>query len=397
MGFLQKIEEVQKDLTRLGVDGWLIADDHAHNTCGYIFLEMDLKKKPTRRLYYWIPQRGAPVKILPKIEPYSFDHLPGSVLYYRSWQEMEQALGKILQNKMKILMEYSPRHALPNTSKIDAGLLDVIREMGVDVASSAYLLQKYTSVLTKKQIETHLFAAEVLCRTADLAWQFIEKSLKTANPIDEYIVQQFILKEIEKAGCLSSDLPICAVNENAADPHYTPIKGAAKPIREGDFILIDLWCKQDLPHSVYADIARVAFAGENPMQKHVKVFEIVKQARLLACEFIKEGLSAGRRVLGCEVDQVCRNFIAKMGFGDFFIHRTGHNIGIEVHGDGANLDDFETHDDRPLLPGTCFSIEPGIYLPGEFGVRLECDMYIDQNNQAHVTGGFQENIYTWRR
>jgi Xaa-Pro dipeptidase len=291
-------------------------------------------------------------------------------------------------------MEYSPRNAIPYISKVDAGTVDLVRSFGIEVVSSADLLQVFTSEWSEDQFHLHLEAAEVLDDTVSKAWDLIAYSLASNRPISEYDVQQFILTEFSQQNCLCEDPPICAVNAHSADPHYTPNAHNSTPIKPNDFILIDLWCKKKAPRAVYADITRVGVAAAQATAKQQHIFEIVRDARDAAMEFIESRLKQGIPVRGWEVDHVCRMMIQTAGYGEFFTHRTGHNIGEKDHGDGANIDNFETKDTRLLLPKTCFSIEPGIYLPEEFGVRLEHDVYIEADGRSvKVTGGLPTEIF----
>lgn len=391
MSFEIKLKQVQSDLVMQDIQGWLVYDYRRSNSLAYTFLEIPSDKMVTRRFFYWIPQQGEPIKIVPLIEPYTLDHLPGKKWIYKGWQELEEWVFSIAGKNKKIAMEYSPNNALPNVSKVDAGTIDFLRKTGAEIVSSANLLQRYTSVWSSEQFNSHLIAARVLEDTVEKTWAFIERSLYKKKFLDEYKVQQFMLNLIHEAGCQTNDWPTCAVNAHSADPHYHPTLETALPICVGDFILLDLWCKQKIPHAVYADITRVGVAG-SPTQKHRDIFNIVKGARDSATMMVKEYYENQRPIEGWQVDQTCRDFIQEAGFGDYFIHRTGHNIGEEVHGPGANLDNLETHDYRQLLPGTAFSIEPGIYLPQEFGVRLEYDIYLDLNGKMHITGGIQEEL-----
>lgn len=392
MNFEIKLKEVQSDLVKQGIQGWLLYDYRRSNSLAYTFLEIPSDKMATRRFFYWIPQQGEPVKIVPLIEPYTLDHLPGTKWTYKGWQELEQLIFSIASENKKIAMEYSPGNALPNISKVDAGTIDLMRKTGSQIVSSANLLQRYTSVWSQEQLNSHLTAARVLEDTVEKAWAFIARCLKQGVPVDEYQVQQFMLHSIQEAGCHTDDWPTCAVNAHSADPHYHPNPSDALPICPGDFVLLDLWCKQRIPHSVYADITRVGLAAPKPTEKQREIFNIVKGARDSATAMVKEYYENQRPLEGWQVDQRCRDFIQKAGYGDYFIHRTGHNIGEEVHGPGANLDNLETHDYRQLLPGTAFSVEPGIYLPEEFGVRLEYDIYLDLNGYMRITGGIQEEL-----
>lgn len=392
MSFESKLREVQSILMEQEIDGWLLYDYRRSNSLAHAFLEIPSDTMTTRRFFYWIPQKGEPIKIVPLIEPYTLDHLPGLAWTYQSWQDLEHLLFSIATENRTIAMEYSPYNALPNISKVDAGTVELIRKGQAQVVSSANLLQRYTSVWTPAQFQSHLAAAHALERIADRTWAFIESSLQLRSPIDEYKVQQFMLRAMEEEGCHTADRPTCAVNGHSADPHYHPTSDQALPIARGDFILLDLWCKQKVPHAVYADITRVGVAAAQSAQKQKEIFNIVKNARDVATLMIKEYYENQRPLEGWQVDQACRNVIQEVGLGDYFIHRTGHNIGEEVHGPGCNLDNLETHDDRQLLAGTCFSVEPGIYLPHEFGVRLEYDIYLDPAGHMLITGGIQEEL-----
>lgn len=290
-------------------------------------------------------------------------------------------------------MEYSPRNAIPYVSKVDGGTLEMVQGFGVEVLSSADLLQELLCVWTDEQLQTHLEAAEFLDKTVEKTWEWLSAQLKKGSAITEYDLQQFVLSEFKTYQFLADDPPICAVNAHTANPHYSPLLVGSHTICLNDFILIDLSCKKKDSNAVYADITRVAVAASKPQSKQQKIFDIVKQAREAAIAFLKTRIPCGKKVMGWEVDQVCRKVITDHGYGKYFIHRTGHNIGQTVHGNGANLDNFETADFRRLLPGTCFSVEPGIYLPGEFGVRLEYDVYLPLDGKSFlITGGIQDNI-----
>jgi Xaa-Pro dipeptidase len=392
MSFEQKLQDVQHSLGKQGVDGWLFYDFRRCNELACEFLQISEEKLLTRRFFYWIPQKGKPIKIVHSIEDKVLDHLPGDLLRYHTWQEIESHITSVLQHCKKIAMEYSPRNAIPYVSKVDAGTMDVVRGCGVEVVTSADLLQQYTNVWDSYKLETHLAAAEVLCRTVEKAWLLIAEALRAERALTEYDVQQFILREFEANDCMTGDAPICAVNAHSADPHYCPSKINAAQIRSGDFILIDLWCKQKKPRAVYADITRVGVAAAEATPRQREIFGIVKQARDAATALLKSRFEHSLPITGCEVDECCRAVIKKAGYGSYFVHRTGHSIDENDHGNGANIDSLETRDCRHLLPGTCFSIEPGIYLPNEFGVRLEYDVFIHPNGQVLVSGGIQDEI-----
>lgn len=388
--FHEILNRIQKKLVQCELDGWLLYDFRRSNDIACQFLDIPFNAILTRRFFYWIPKKGMPIKIVHSIECHVLDPLPGHLRPYRTWQEMEVSLKEALTNAKKIAMEYSPRNAIPYISKVDAGTVDLIREYNVEVVSSADLLQEFTSVWDDKKLKSHLYAADLLDKTVNDTWKFIRDNIH-AN-ISEYDVQQFMMRQFEKGGCISSDAPICAVNENSSNPHYSPTKEKAKIVSPGDFVLIDLWCKQDIPNAVYADITRVGVIAPKPTEEQQAIFNIVREARDQATLFVKERFQQKKPLMGCEVDQCCRDVIQKKGYGEFFIHRTGHNIDQNDHGNGANIDNFETQDVRLLLPGTCFSIEPGIYLPGKFGIRLEYDIYIHHQGDVQITGGIQKEI-----
>lgn len=392
MAFEKKLKEVQQYLIDENVEGWLLYDFKGNNPLAHSFLEIHHDKFVTRRFFYWIPKKGDPIKIVPLIEPYTLDHLPGIKWFYRTWMELERLLFSIAGENGKIAMEYSPSNSLPTISIVDAGTIELIKKGGAQVISSANILQKYTSVLNEEQVKSHFAAASVLQNIINAAWDFIRDALKKKTTLTEYQVQQFILEEMFSHGCTTDHPPICAVNANSADPHYSPQKMTAASIKPNDFVLIDLWCKQKNPQAVFADVTWVGVAAAKPTPKQQEIFALVKKARDEGTKFIQERLKAKQPIQGWEVDQKCRDVVEAGGYGDFFIHRTGHNLGIELHGSGANLDNYETHDFRQLLPGTCFTIEPGIYIPQEFGVRLEYDIYLTPELEMKITGGIQENI-----
>ncbi|MCH9628154.1 MAG: hypothetical protein S4CHLAM2_18090 [Chlamydiales bacterium] len=392
MDFHNKIEQIQARLQEQEVDGWLIYDNHGSNRFARELLGIPPHQVITRRFFYWIPKEGKPQKILHRIESESLKMLPGEVHLYLSWTELEEVLQVVLGEAKQIVMEYSPRNSNPNISVVDAGTVEVVRGFQIDVLSSADLLQYFTSVLSERQIETHLEAAAVLQTTAVRVWDLIADQLRVGNRITEYDVQKFILSEFTAQNCITEDGPICAVNGHSALPHYMATKQSAAEIQRGDFILIDLWCKKNVTHGIYADITRVAVAAPEPTPRQQEIFDIVRAAQKKAEHCIRTRMHKGEKVHGAEVDDVCRGHIIEAGYGAYFTHRTGHNIDTSVHGAGANLDNLETSDYRKMLPGMCFSIEPGIYLPEEFGVRLECDLLIHPNRSVEITGGTEETI-----
>jgi len=308
------------------------------------------------------------------------DLLPGLSAEYVSWEQQRQLLGQLLSGSRQIAMQYSPMNAVPYVSRVDAGTMELVRSFGIEVVSSGDLIQLFESRWTDGQLESHQFAAAALRRIVDEAFTHVRERLTHGKGLTEYGLQQFILSRFHDAGMVTSSAPIAAVNEHGADPHYGPPAAGSATISRDSLVLIDLWAKQAVSGAVYADITWTAFAGATVPEKHRTVFDIVRRGRDAALEFVRARIRAGQHPYGYEVDRACRDVIHAAGYGTQFVHRTGHSIGEEVHGNGANIDGLETQDTRRVLPRTCFSIEPGIYLPGEFGIRSELDVYLTEDD-----------------
>lgn len=381
-----RIVAIQEALVDIGtVDGWLFYDFRGSDPLAYRVLLLDPTQHVTRRWYYWIPTSGEPVKLLHRIEPHMLGELPGQVQQYVSWEQQRLLLASMLRGRRRIAMQYSPFNAVPYLSRVDAGTIELIRSFGLDVISSADLVQRFEAVWTDEQLESHRYAVTTLRNIVDEAFAHVASCLTNGRPLSEYDLQQFILSRIRDAGMTTSSAPIAAVEAHSADPHYGPTESGSSLITRDNLVLIDLWAKQTAPGSVYGDITWTGYTGMQVPAKQRMIFEHVRRGRDAALSFVQERVAAGRFPCGWEVDDVCRNTIRDVGYGDFFIHRTGHSIGEDVHGNGANIDNLETQDSRRLLPRTCFSIEPGIYLPGEFGIRSELDVYI-ADREAVVHG-----------
>ncbi len=363
-----------------GLDGWLFYDFRHLDPIAYRVLLLDPSLHVTRRWYYWVPAEGAPVKLQHRIEPHVLDGLPGEVRSYVSWREQQETLKAVLRSATRIAMQYSPMNAIPYLSRVDAGTLDLLRSFGLEVVTSADLVQQFEAVWDGAQLASHQVAAQGLRAIVDEAFRFVGTSLAAGRPLTEYGLQQFILSRMEARDLVTSSAPIAAVNAHSADPHYGPSAEGSASIRPGDLVLIDLWAKQPGPRSVYADITWTGFVGQTVPARHQDIFQIVRQARDAAVTFVQSRVQEGVFPYGWEVDDVCRQVIQDAGYGKYFVHRTGHSIGEEVHGNGANIDNLETQDARRLLPGTCFSIEPGIYLPEDFGIRSELDVYLSSHS-----------------
>jgi Xaa-Pro aminopeptidase len=382
-----RIAAIQEALRETGaLDGWLFYDFRGSDPLGYRVLLLDPERHVTRRWYYWIPVTGEPVKLLHRIEPHTLEELPGQDRYYVSWEQQREALSLLLQGRRRIAMQYSPLNAVPYLSRVDAGTIDLIRSFGIEVVTSADLVQRFEAVWTDGQLESHRYATAALRRIVDEAFAHVGESLAKGRALTEYGLQQFILARIRDAGMTTSSAPIAAVDAHSADPHYAPAARNSFSIARNNLVLIDLWAKRTEPGSVYGDITWTGYTGKQVPSKQRAVFEHVRQGRDAALLFVQERVASGRFPFGWEVDDVCRNVIREAGYGDCFVHRTGHSIGEEVHGNGANIDNLETQDGRRLMPRTCFSIEPGIYLPGEFGIRSELDVYV-ADREALVYGG----------
>ena len=373
--------EIQRALREQeGLEGWLFYDFRGSDPLGYRVLLLDPTMHVTRRWYYWIPAEGTPQKLVHRIEPHVLDALPGHSHAYVSWDQQRQLLERLLSGSRRIAMQYSPMNAVPYVSRVDAGTMELVRSFGVEVVSSGDLIQLFEARWTDRQLESHQYAASALRRIVDEAFGHVGEILSKGLNLTEYGLQQFILSRIREAGMITSSPPIAAVNAHSADPHYAPPAAGSATITRDDLVLIDLWAKQPAAGSVYADITWTAYAGSTVPEKHRTVFSIVRQGRDAALNFVRTQMLAGQRPFGYEVDSACRLVIQAAGYGAQFVHRTGHSIGEEVHGNGANIDGLETQDTRRLMPQTCFSIEPGIYLPGEFGIRSELDVFLTERD-----------------
>ncbi|MCG3120121.1 MAG: hypothetical protein ALAOOOJD_02746 [bacterium] len=380
-GLLLDLAEVQKALVGENLDGWLIYDFHYINAVAGALFDFG-GHMVTRRWFYLIPATGAPTLLGHKIEQANFPPLPGRVVYYAGWQELHQCLRDLLQSTGKpnprLAMEYSPMNDVPTVAYVDAGMLELLRSFGADIVSSANLTQLFQARWDAEQRQSHIAAAQILHATQQKAFKKIEAALQANHSLTEYDVQQFMMGEIRAAGATSEDAPIVAVNANASNPHYAPTAQEHSPIRKGDVILLDLWCKMNTPRAVYADITWMGYAGTTVPPEVQKAFKTVIDGRDSAVNFLRQQFAAGQVVPGYRVDEVVRQHITAAGYGQYFFHRTGHSIGTTVHGNGVNMDSYETRDSRHIIPGLAFSIEPGIYLP-KFGVRTEIDVYFGAN------------------
>lgn len=389
---MKKVAEAQKFLAAMKVDGWLLYDFQGNNELARHVLSIPAHQMTSRRFFYWIPTRGTPVKLVHAIESHVLDHCPGEKKIFFSWQSLQSALALLLKGAKTIAMEYSPNNAIPYVSKVDAGTVDFLRSLGLEIGSSAEFLSHFTAVLDDAQIQSQTRAAQALDQIVQDTWKWIGEHLQQSQPLTEYEVQQKLLLDFKKRGLWTDHPPIVGVNEHSADPHYSPQKEGSKPIRKGDFILIDLFAKETREEAVWGDITRVALAASQPTARHREIFQIVRKAQTAALTLVRDRFHHQLRLEGWEVDEAARRVIRDAGYGEFFLHRTGHSIERSLHGSGPHMDNLEMHDVRPLLPRTCFSIEPGIYLPQEFGVRLELDVLIHPDGRIDVSSGEQDTL-----
>ena len=380
------LEAVQQSLQEFGFDGWLLYDFRGSNVLARRVLEFAEGKKGSRRWFYYVPAKGMPQKLVHRIEPEALDHLPGGKNVYLRWQELEAGVKSLVAGATTVAMEYSPRNANPYVARVEAGVVELVRSFGLNVVSSGDLIQQFEATWDEDQQRMHFEAARHTDAAYSRVWKFIAERVRAGSTVREMEVQQLILDHFRENGLTTYSPPIVAVNSHSGDPHFDNSAANDTPMREGDFVLVDLWAKLAQPRAVYSDLTRVGYIGESVPEKYERIFQIVAAARDAAIAKVRAAFAAGDALHGWEVDQAARDVIEQAGYGAQFVHRTGHSIGQETHGNGANMDNLETREERVVMRRTCFSIEPGIYLP-EFGVRSEVNVFIDDAGQVHVTGG----------
>jgi Xaa-Pro dipeptidase len=384
---------IQSALREANLDAWLFYDHHHRDPLAYSILSLDPGMHVTRRWFYLVPAHGEPQKLVHRIESLRLDTLPGAKSEYSSWQELDTRLEAMLAGHTNIAMQYSPRNAIMYVSMVDAGTIERLREFGKHIVSSADLVAQFEAVLTAGQIATHYAAQKIIDRILAEAFQLIGTHART-NPTDEFAMVNWISEAFRRESLVWEHGPNVSCGPNSADSHYEPTADNTRPIRPGDFVLIDLWAKLPSPGDVYYDITWTGVVGRPPTDREHLIFHTVAAARDAAIAAIQSAFAAGKPIAGFEADDAARNVIRAAGFADAFTHRTGHNIGPEIHGSGAHLDNLETHDTRRILPHTCFSVEPGLYFPGAhsgheaFGLRSEINM-ITSPTAAQVTGRIQ--------
>ena len=372
----ERIAEIEAALAEAGLDGWFFACFQHNDPIGMDLLGLSAPGKlVTRRCYYLVSRHGGPAKLVHALEPAMLDHLPGGKSVYLTWQEHREQLARLVAGHRRLAAQYSPGNELPSISRLDAGTAELLRAAGVELVSAADLAQRFAACWSADQLAGHRRAAAHLLAIVHAAFARVGAALARGDELDEYAVQRGILDAFEQAGLWSESDPIVGVNAHSADPHYQPGPGHSSPIRRGDFLLIDLWAKERAPDSVYADITWCGVCAPSPTERQAEIFGYVAAARDAALQLVRSRYP-WQPVHGFEVDDAAREVIRQAGYGERFFHRTGHSIGTSDHGQGANIDNLETHDTRRLLPMTCFSIEPGIYLPGDFGVRSEINVVL---------------------
>jgi len=386
---MDRIETIQAALRNRSIDAWLFCDHHHRDAMAYRILGLPESLMVSRRWFYLIPAKGDPIKLVHQIEPFYLDSLPGKKQVYASWQSLAAGLREILSGVQNVAMQFSPDNMVFTISVVDAGTVDLIRGMGKIVVSSANLVAQFEAAWTEEQIQSHFAARDSIDRIMQAVFPEIGKRVRNSSAT-EFDIQQWIVKAFEEEGLTADSAPIVAVNENSSNPHYAPSREHSSQIREGDFVLLDVWGKKKRPSAVYYDISWTGFVGRSVPDRIQQIFEIVKRSRDAGIEKVRNSISMGKKLCGWEVDKSARDVLEAAGYGKYLNNRVGHSIGTEVHGNGANIDNFESRDDRELIPNTCFSIEPGIYLP-EFGLRSEVNMLV-RRDTAEVTGRIQEAV-----
>ena len=385
------LESIQSALRESNVDAWLFYDHHHRDPIAAAILGLPDHGLVSRRWYYVIPAQGQPRKLVHRIESGKLDSLPGSKGAYSSWQELESGLEVMLGPWQRIAMQYSPRNAIMYVSMVDAGTVELLRSMGKEIVSSANLVSRFQAVLTEDQIDSHYVAQKALDEILVQGFQMIGSRARSGSPATEYEMTVWFQEAIARAGLTTDHGPNVSIDENSSDSHYEPTAASSRPIVSGSFLLIDIWARVDRPATCWYDITWTGVVNREPTEKERVVFAVVRDARDAAIDVVRNAfVNGGHAIAGFEVDDAARDVIREAGYGEYFTHRTGHNIGAELHGSGAHLDNLETHDERRILPFTCFSVEPGIYLP-EFGVRSEVNM-ITTRDHAVVTGRIQRDL-----
>lgn len=387
------LHAIQAALAEAGIDGWLFYDFHNRDAIAARILSMDTKRFASRRWYYYIPAHGEPQKLVHRIEPWRCDHLPGDKHIYLPWQEQQSLLKTMLGSAKRVAMQYSPNNAIPYVSIVDGGTIELVRSFGVEVVSSADLVGRFEAHLSMADWESHKEAGAVMQHVKDETFREIARRIRRGEHPREVEIQRFMHDMLRENEMHWEDGPIVAINGHAADPHFEPTEENSVAMKEGDLLLLDLWAKKARPGSIYYDITWMAYIGTEVPEHLENIFKVGRNAREAAMQLVRDRFAAGAPVHGWEVDDACRAVVAAAGYGAYFTHRTGHNIGEEVHGNGVHIDNLETMDNRTIIPGTCFSVEPGIYIPEQnIGFRTEIDVFVTDEGVVDVFGAQQEHM-----
>ena len=385
------LAQVQSLIRESGLDGWLLYDFRHNNVLATRVLGIPDDTVASRRWFYFVPAEGEPKKLVHRIEMDSLDHVPGSKRVYLRWQELEAELQSMLQGSQRVAMEYSPRNANPYVSRVDAGTIELVKSFGVEITSSGDLIQAFEARWTDEQWQLHLQANDLNMQAFRLAWKMIADHARENKPLRETEVQNAVMQFYHDNHMTTYHPPIVGFGPNSGNPHYAPEPGSDAQLKENDFVLLDMWVKMDVPRAVYSDVTKVGYVGETVPDEYQQLFAIVARARDASVDLVKQAFAEGRPLQGWEVDQAARDVIEAAGYGDCFYHRTGHNIGQETHGNGAHIDNLETKEERSIMKGTCFSIEPGIYRD-DLGIRCEVNVFVDDQGEVHVTGEPQREV-----
>jgi Xaa-Pro dipeptidase len=380
---------IQSALRERNLDAWLFYDHHHRDPIAYHVLGLPEHMMVTRRWFYLVPAQGEPQKLVHKIEAGHLDSLPGKKCTYSAWQELFEGLKQMLSPYRDVAMQYSPNNGVFTISLVDAGTAELIRGLGKNIVSSGDLVARFEATWTSEQIQSHYAARDSVDAITAAAFNEIGRRVRNGGT-NEFEIQQWLLEAFRREDLVTADPPVVAVNANSGNPHYGPDAATCSPIRERDFVLLDIWAKKNTPNAVYYDITWTGFIGPTPSDRMQEIFRIVRAGRDAGIRFVKESIASGEQISGWQVDDPVRQSITEAGYGQYFVHRTGHSIGTEVHANGANMDNLEVHDERRILPNSCFSIEPGVYLP-EFGVRSEVNMLVG-SGKAEVTGRMQTEL-----
>ncbi len=383
------LSAIQAALQERNIDAWLFYDHHYRDPIGYRILGLPEHMHVTRRWYYVVPAKGEPRKLVHRIEAGHLDPLPGEKLMYSSWQEQHENLKSVVAPYKTIAMQYSPNNSIPYIGLVDAGTVELLRSFGKEIVSSGDLVSRFEATLSPEQIESHLAAGRAIDSITESAFKEIRRRVNNGGT-NEYDIQKFILEAYSRENLITDNPPIVGVNANSGNPHYGTSKDGASPIKKGDFVLLDIWAKQNKPNAVFYDITWTGVVGTKPTGRQQEIFNIVRTARDAGFARVQTAMDTGTKIAGWQVDEATRDSIKRAGYEKYFVHRTGHSIGVDIHANGANMDNLETKDEREIIPNTLFSVEPGLYFP-EFGVRSEFDVLV-RNGKAEVTGRIQKEL-----